>query len=458
MCYSLESDKNANTRKLLYFQLEGSLPLYQEAFRSGGWEIYVATEFSCAQQLYERHEFRVGLMGLAPGAEQDLPQSIHKLIRPTIHTEWIALLSAQHMQNEAVRLLITSYFYDYHTLPIDYPRLLTTLGHAYGMVSIAYQQANQSLHDLNGNQMIGISPAMQKIYRSIQKIASVDMPVLILGESGTGKELAARAIHEHSPRTTGSLMAVNCGALPPDLIQSELFGHERGAFTGAIRQKLGQIEMAAGGTIFLDEIGDLPLNLQVNLLRFLQEGTFKRVGGIHELIADVRIIAATHADLEQAVNDGYFREDLYYRLNVLRLRMPSLVERDGDLEILAQYFFNKFSAQTATRIKGFSQEALRSLHRHVWPGNVRELINRIRRALVMCEGRLITPADLGLERRTSNRRAITLVETRAQAERDAILRSLRQAKGNISQAAVQLDISRPTLYRLMKKYQISIPS
>jgi DNA-binding NtrC family response regulator len=455
MSHSIEN-RPKNIRKLLYLQPQSSFPLHQEIFKSAGWECYVATEIAHAQQLHKAHKFRVGLIDLVSIVEQNLPQSLDRLLCPRNHTEWVALLSSQHMRDKTLRQLITAYFYDYHTLPIDYPRLLTTMGHAYGMASIAYQQANQDAQELNGNEIVGVSPAMQKVYRSIRKIASVDMPVLIYGESGTGKELAALAIHERSMRAAGPFIAVNCGALPPDLIQSELFGHEKGAFTGAIRQKLGQTEMAAGGSLFLDEIGDLPLNLQVNLLRFLQEGTFKRVGGTHELTVDARIIAATNIDLEQAVQEGRFREDLYYRLNVLQLRMPRLVEREDDIEILAKYFFNKFSNETTARIKGFSQEALCRLQRHAWPGNVRELINRIRRALVMCESRLISPADLGLEQRNSSRHLLTLAESRAQAEKEAILHCLRQTKGNISKAAVQLGVSRPTLYRLMEKYNVSI--
>ncbi|KFI22402.1 sigma-54 dependent transcriptional regulator [Nitrosococcus oceani] len=442
-------------RKLLYLQPENSPQVYQDAFETAGWEIHIATEISHAQQLCEEHKFRVGLMNLTPGAEKDLEQSIDKFIPPSGHTEWVALLSAEQMRDEAIRHLITSYCYDYHTLPVDYPRLLTTMGHAYGMASMAYQQTSQNTQWLETNQMVGVSPAMQRVYRSIRKIANVDMPVLINGKSGTGKELAALAIHERSIRANGPFVAVNCGALPSELIQSELFGHEKGAFTNAIKQKSGQIELAAGGTIFLDEIGDLPFNLQVNLLRFLQEGTFKRVGGTQELTIDARVITATHVDLEKAVSEGRFREDLYYRLNVLHLRMPSLAERENDIEVLAKYFFDKFSDQTTARIKGFSQEALRRLHHHAWPGNVRELINRIRRAIVMAEGRLITPVDLGLERRLSSRRVITLAEARAHAEKEAILRSLRQAKGNVSQTATQLGVSRPTLYRLMEKYGIS---
>ena len=454
--HSSIENNSKGIRKLLYLQPQDSLPLSQEIFKSAGWEYYVATEIAQAQQLHEVHKFRVGLIDLVSLVEQNILPSLDRLLCPRNHTEWVALLSPQHMRDKTLRQLITAYFYDYHTLPVDYPRLLTTMGHAYGMASIAYQQANQDTQELCGNEIVGASPTMRKVYRSIRKIASVDMPVLISGESGTGKELAAIAIHERSMRAAGPFIAVNCGALPSDLIQSELFGHEKGAFTGAIRQKLGQTEMAAGGTLFLDEIGDLPLNLQVNLLRFLQEGTFKRVGGTHELTADVRVIAATNVDLEQAVNKGCFREDLYYRLNVLQLRMPRLVEREGDIEILAKYFFNKFSNETSVRIKGFSQEALCCLQRHSWPGNIRELINRIRRALVMCETRLISAADLGLEQRNSSRYILTLAESRAQAEKEAILHCLRQTKGNISKAAVQLSVSRPTLYRLMEKYNISI--
>jgi DNA-binding NtrC family response regulator len=251
-------------------------------------------------------------------------------------------------------------------------------------------------------------------------------------------------------------MAVNCGALPANLIQSELFGHEKGAFTGAHQRKIGRIEAAAGGTIFLDEIGDLSLDLQVNLLRFLQAKTIERVGGTQSLQVDVRVIAATHVDLERAVAEGRFREDLYYRLNVLHLRVPALRERENDIELLARFFFEKFAKEKNPQVRGFSQQALQVMNTYAWPGNVRELINRIRRAMVMCENRLMTPGDLGLERRSARRTIRTLVGARAAAEKEAIQYALRHTGNNVSRAARELRISRVTLYRLIEKYSIAL--
>ena len=230
--------------------------------------------------------------------------------------------------------------------------------------------------------MVGVSAPMQAVFRNLRKIAAVDAPVLITGETGTGKELAARAIHERSRRSSGPFVAVNCAALPATLIQSELFGYERGAFTGAQRRKIGSIESANGGILFLDEIGDLSLDLQVNLLRFLEESAIQRVGSPKEIPVDVRVIAATHDDMERATAEGRFREDLYYRLNVLRLEMPMLRARGEDIEVLARFFFEKFRQETSHKVIGFSPEALQSMADYDWPGNVRELINRVRRATV----------------------------------------------------------------------------
>ncbi|NIQ10100.1 MAG: sigma-54-dependent Fis family transcriptional regulator, partial [Gammaproteobacteria bacterium] len=286
-------------------------------------------------------------------------------------------------------------------------------------------------------------------------VALVDAPLLITGESGTGKELSALAIHERSRRNTGPFIAVNCAALPSTLIQSELFGYEKGAFTGAQHRKMGRIESAEGGTLFLDEIGDLPLDLQVNLLRFLQQNTIQRVGGKEEIPVNVRIIAATHVDLEQAVKEGRFREDLYYRLNVLQMKIPSLRDRDGDVEVLANYFFKRFSNEKHPRVKGFRKDTIRTMNSYNWPGNVRELINRVRRAMVMCDGSLITPRDFGLERRSSRRVLQTLAQARYNAERSAILAALRAEGHNISQAAKLLGTSRVTLHRLITKYELN---
>jgi DNA-binding NtrC family response regulator len=303
--------------------------------------------------------------------------------------------------------------------------------------------------------LLGQSSAIQQLRHQIRKVAQVGAPVLIAGESGSGKELTARAVHNHSSRANGPFVAVNCGAIPASLIQSELFGYERGAFTGALRERRGLIESAAGGTLFLDEIGDLPMELQVNLLRFLQEGRINRVGASQSIGVDARIIAASHMDLEHGVKSGQFREDLLYRLNVLPLLVPPLRERKDDLELLSAHFFEVFSQDKNPRLTGFNKRAINAIRAYDWPGNVRELINRIRRAMVMSDGRLITPSDMGLSEEALARTGEALEDARIRAERDAIADCLQCSGNNISRAARDLGISRMTLYRLMVKHGVN---
>ena len=294
--------------------------------------------------------------------------------------------------------------------------------------------------------------------------ATLEPPAAGSGSSRRAMRLGFRLVKGMSQAAGEAIMAarseapfvvVNCGAIPATLIQSELFGHEKGAFTGADRQRRGLIESANHGTLFLDEIGDLPLDMQTNLLRFLQEGTIDRVGGTRAVQVDVRVIAATHVDLEAAVASGAFRKDLYYRLNVLPLSAPPLRERGEDIGLLAQHYFGKFSGERGSALKGFSRRAMQALAAHDWPGNVRELVNRIRRAMVLAEGRLIDPVDLGLEPAAENPIRMPLDEARLEAERHAIAESLQFAGKNVSHAAKQLRISRMTLYRLMAKHRIT---
>jgi DNA-binding NtrC family response regulator len=303
--------------------------------------------------------------------------------------------------------------------------------------------------------MIGASPAMLQLYRRIDRVVGVDSPVLITGESGTGKELVARAIHKYSARAKGPFVAVNCGAFPENLIQSALFGHERGAFTGAHQRRIGSIEAAAGGVIFLDEIGDLQLDLQANLLRFLQEKTIVRLGSTQRIQVDVRVIAATNIDLQRAVEMGRFREDLYYRLSVLNLQVPRLSAREGDLDLFTELMLKEFEGLKNPRVRGFSQDALRAMRAYSWPGNVRELINRVQHAMVMSENRLITPGDLELPPPASEANVASLSSARAAASRDVIQAVLRKTENNVSEAARKLGISRITLYRLMEKLDIN---
>jgi len=298
------------------------------------------------------------------------------------------------------------------------------------------------------DEMVGTCEAMQQLFRTIRKVANTDAAVFISGESGTGKELTALALHERSPRRKAPFIAINCGAIPHHLLQSELFGYERGAFTGANQRKIGRVEAAHGGTLFLDEIGDLPLESQASLLRFLQEGRIERLGGRDSIAVDVRVISATHVDLEQAMQDGRFRADLFHRLCVLRIDEPPLRARGKDIEILAHHMLHKFKTDSARRIRGFAPSAVEAMHNYNWPGNVREMINRVRRAIVMAEGKLISAQDLGLAEFTAQE-TTTLAQARDDAEKRAIEAALLRHRNRLNEAAIDLGISRVTLYRLM---------
>ena len=422
-----------------------------------GWRFLPAASTAIDKQTTEQNGIHVGLCEIMDASESE-SNELDQLMGLKRPVEWIALVSPQALQhNERIRQLIGEHFFDYHTLPVDAERLSMSMGHAHGRGMLRWRNLNRT-HALARNGMLGHSPVMQNLHRCLRKTSGVDAPVLIGGESGTGKELAARAIHAMSVRGNGPFVAVNCGALPTNLIQTELFGHEKGAFTGAHQRKIGRMEAANGGTIFLDEIGDLPLELQVNLLHVLQDKVIERVGSTQKIQLDVRVIAASHVDLEQAVGLGRFREDLYYRLNVIHLKVPPLRERDGDVELLAQAFFEKFSSETRSVAMGFSRQALQVMNNYRWPGNVRELLNRVRQAVVMSENRLLTPNDLGLEKRVDGRLMMTLDAARALAEHEAIRLSLRRNQNNISEAARQLGVSRTTLYRLLERHSTPVAS
>jgi len=305
--------------------------------------------------------------------------------------------------------------------------------------------------------MIGSSPRMQAVFSAIRKVATTEAPVLILGESGTGKEVTAQAIHRQSARRTGPFVPINCGAIPDTLLESELFGHEKGSFTGAHAQRKGRIESASGGTLFLDEIGELPLALQVKLLRFLQEQTIERVGGRTAINVDTRVITATNLDLKKALAENKFREDLYYRIAVVTVELPPLRERAEDIPALAKVFLRRFAADAGRPGVTFSLATLRSLQHHSWPGNVRELENRIKRGVIMAEGRHVNVADLELAAAPELQRVRTLKDAREAAEREIIRAALKRNKWKISPTAVELDISRPTLYELMEKLNLQKP-
>jgi two-component system, NtrC family, response regulator HydG len=382
-------------------------------------------------------------------ADADKVQAIASLMADHPDLPWLVLLTADTAVHTAEMESILSGSIDFFTAPLDMPRLIETLATLNG------DGVPETASDLPG--MTVNSSAMMVAVASLRKFAPVDLPVLITGETGTGKEVAARALHRLSERREHPFAAINCGALPPNLVQSELFGHERGAFTGANARRVGHFEAAAGGIVFLDEVGDLPLDAQTSLLRLLQEGTLERVGSTQSIKLDVRVMAATHVDLEKAVEHGRFREDLYYRLNVLRLRMPALREREDDVLQLAQIFLDGFRKQHGSQARAFSAVARQALRRFSWPGNVRELLNRVQRAAVVADGGLITAADLDLEDAVtlhSGRSSLGL--TRTSAERDAIEACLRESRFNVSECARRLKVSRVTIYRLCKKHQLTL--
>ncbi len=302
--------------------------------------------------------------------------------------------------------------------------------------------------------MVGDSPAMQRLYGAIRKVAATDAPVLVTGESGTGKELAAIAIHERSPRARGPFVPINCAALPTMLIASELFGHEKGAFTGADQRRIGRIQAADRGTVFLDEIGDLPQDLQAHLLRFLQENTIDRVGGQQPIKVDVRVIAATNVPLRKAVSEGRFREDLFFRLNVLTLEMPPLRERGADIDRLAAHFVAKFAGEGDKVMNGLTPEALELVRVYPWPGNIRELIATMRRAVVMADGAWVRPDDLGLPADVRPGSASSLEAARRETDEVMIRQALAANRHNIKRTAEHLGVSRVTLYRMLERYGI----
>lgn len=342
--------------------------------------------------------------------------------------------------------------YDYMTKPIDVEELKVVLKRALHLKQLEeeYKLLEAQVHT-RWDEMIWSSKAMEQVWIKIQRVAPTDAGVLILGETGTGKELAARAIHGLSTRSKGPFVPIDCGAIPESLLESELFGHEKGAFTGAHTRRKGKLESANGGTLFLDEVGELPVKLQVKFLRFLQEQYFERLGGREPIKVDARVICATNRDLKKAVEEGLFREDLFFRISVVVIELPPLRERYGDIPLLAQAFLNKFRKEAPKNIKGFTSEAIRAMEAYDWPGNVRELENRVRRAVIMARGSRITAADLELPGPGGRGETLDLRLARENLEKELITRALEKSKGNISQAAQMLGVSRPTLYDLMEK-------
>jgi two-component system NtrC family response regulator len=369
----------------------------------------------------------------------------------------VIVISGQEEKDNALQA-VGAGAYDFVCKPVQIEELRLLLRRCFYVANLEKEfRAMQQRSEIEAFEgILGTSPQMREIFAEIRKVAAANAPVLLLGESGTGKEMAAEAIHRRSLRKGGPFIAINCNAIPENLLESELFGHEKGSFTGAHAQRKGLLESAGNGTLFLDEIGELPPSIQVKLLRFLQDQTFMRVGGRQELECDVRIVAATNADLKNAIAQGKFREDLYFRLAVVVISLPPLRDRGDDIELVATQFLNVFAAQAGKTDLSFAPETLRAARRYNWPGNVRELQNRVQRAVIMADGKRIMPADMELAHVTNALLSPnTLKEARESLEREMVVQALKRNAGKISAASVELGISRPTLYELMAKLGIA---
>ena len=422
-----------------------------------GYEVLIAGDRPEAISLLRRHEPAVVLLdlGLPPDPENASEglAALDEILALAPSTKVIVVTGNDEREN-AVKAIAKG-AYDFYQKPVDADVLGLLVERAYYLYEL--EQENRKLMLQAGSSsiqgLIASSPQMLKVCRTIEKIAPTGVTTLLLGESGTGKEVISRALHNLSDRPKQPFVAINCGAIPETLLESELFGYEKGAFTGAAKQTKGKIEYADGGTLFLDEIGDIPQSLQVKLLRFLQERVIERLGGRSEIPVDVRVICATNQNLMQQVNEGNFREDLYYRVSEITINIPPLRERDGDALMLAKVLLDRFSKEYSRKIKGFSDDGIRAVQAYDWPGNVREMENRVKRAVIMAEGSSVTAEELELDDvPESDSLPLNLKQVREKAERQAIEDVMSKCDSNISQAAELLGVSRPTLYDLMSKY------
>ena len=422
------------------------------------YDVQVASDREAALAMVRRHEPAVITMdlGLPPdpdGATEGFA-TLQQILSLTPDAKVIVLTGNQDRANAVKAIGLGAY--DFHHKPFDPEMLKLVIDRAFYLHALQKENRkilqNQADSPLAG--VISRDPGMLKLARSIEKVAPTSASVMLLGESGTGKEVLARALHQLSPRAEKRFVAINCAAIPENLLESELFGYEKGAFTGAAKQTLGKIETANGGTFFLDEVGDLPMPLQAKLLRFLQERVIERVGGREEIPVDVRIVCATHQNLKELATAGRFREDLYYRLSEIVITIPPLRNRIGDAALLAHHFKNRFCNQEGRSSLNFSEEAMAMIEGHPWPGNVREMENIIKRAVIMADGPQIVGEDLGLGDSPATDEFMNLRQVRDEAEYKAIIKALARVDGNIVRAAELLGVSRPTLYDLMSRHGI----
>jgi two-component system NtrC family response regulator len=445
-----------NKQKLLIIEDDPGLQK-QLRWSLDDYDVAVAGDRESALAQIRRHEPAVVTLdlGLPPdpdGSTEGLA-TLQQILALAPETRVIMLTGNQERANAVKAIALGAY--DFHQKPCDPEMLNLVIQRAFFLSAL--QQENrrmqQSQPDSPMSGVISRDAGMLKVCRNIEKVAPTSASVMILGESGTGKEVLARALHALSPRASNRFMAINCAAIPENLLESELFGYEKGAFTGAAKQTKGKVELAHGGTFFLDEVGDLPMALQSKLLRFLQERVIERVGGHEEIPVDVRIVCATHQKLKDLTQTGRFREDLYYRLSEIVVTIPPLRDRVGDAALLAHHFKNKFSAQESRSTLHFSDEAMSAIAAHGWPGNVREMENCIKRAVIMTDGAYIGADDLGLTTALEEE-PLNLRQVRDEAEHKAIIKALARSDGNIVKASELLGISRPTMYDLLNRHAI----
>ncbi len=422
------------------------------------YEVLIASDRSAAIDLVRAAEPAVVTLDLGLPPDPDGVTEGFAALETilSLKPETKVIVASGHGARESALKAIASGAYDFYQKPVDIDQLGMIVRRAFQLHGI--ETENRRLETQIGVEqtvlgtMITAAPEMAKVARTIERVADTNVSVMLLGASGTGKELLARGVHQASARRHGGFVAINCAAIPENLLEAELFGYEKGAFTGAVRTTEGKIELAHGGTLFLDEVGDIPLALQVKLLRFLQERVIERIGGRKPIPVDTRIVCATHQNLEAMIAEGTFREDLYYRLAEIVVRIPSLAERPGDPALLAKHFLARFAKEMNPQVKGFAPGALAAIEGWHWPGNIRELENRLKRAVIMADGKLVSAEDLDLAANEAEGLPVNLKTAREEADRRAIRKALAQADNNISGAARLLGISRPTLYDLLKQY------
>ena len=455
------SDTGAPRPKLLVVEDDPGLQT-QLKWAYEDYEVLVAGDHDSAIDLLRAEEPAVVTLDLGLPSDPDGTREGFRILQAILELspDTKVIVVSGHGERSSALAAIASGAWDFYQKPIDIDELGLIVRRAFHVRALEVENARLAEAGTGDNRVLGGmitgAPEMQKVARTIERVANLDVSVMLLGASGTGKELLARGLHEASGRRDGAFVAINCAAIPENLLESELFGHEKGAFTGAVKTTEGKIELAHGGTLFLDEVGDIPLPLQVKLLRFLQERTIERIGGRKPIAVDTRIVCATHRDLDAMIAQGAFRDDLYYRLAEMVVKIPALAERPGDAVLLARHFLHKYAPEMNPAVRGFAPDALQAIDAARWPGNVRELENRIKRAVIMADGKLVTKDDLDMAGRGDEpgESHLNLRSAREAADRVAIRRAMTQSEGNISLASKLLGISRPTLYDLLKQYRI----